>query len=512
MKVKAIIGRRLGRVLHSSSAPLIVALTFVTAYIIIYGLVSISRINHFDGVSGYDLSIPDQGIWLMSQLKNPFSTIRGLHLFGDHTPYVYILFVPVYWIWPDIRVLLFLHTAALAVGGLGVFLIARHVFSGGARSLVDNWAPAAFTLVYLLYPALNFLNMDLIFSESFAVPLIIFAFYFLLKSRYGLFQILCALALLCKEDAAATVFMLGLYAAVFHERKHGLIVCAMAVFWFGLNMGFLLKYFNGFGYFRHLYGYNALGRLGPTAYDAVQKVNAQPSLLQEILYTLDNRNYVLDIFSPVIFLPVLAPTVLLLCLPALGVNLISGYYYTHFIRYHYTAYLIPFIIISTIYGVRFFQHFRLTASGRSVSAVVPIILLLLCVEVLMSQTIGGELNIIKNPKGVISLAADYRTYDNHVLVMLGAVSALPPEASVSATYNMLTHIAHRDKVYMFTSPFKPAYWGINGENLPPEKPQYLLLDTPLLDKDGRAIVDAYVNNGTYSLISKEDGIITLKRN
>ena len=33
------------------------------------------------------LGIFDQGVWLLSRLKDPFVTIRGLPLFGDHASY-----------------------------------------------------------------------------------------------------------------------------------------------------------------------------------------------------------------------------------------------------------------------------------------------------------------------------------------------------------------------------------------------------------------------------------------
>jgi hypothetical protein len=36
------------------------------------------------GTFGFDLGIFDQGVWLLSRFQDPFVTIRGLPLFGDH--------------------------------------------------------------------------------------------------------------------------------------------------------------------------------------------------------------------------------------------------------------------------------------------------------------------------------------------------------------------------------------------------------------------------------------------
>jgi hypothetical protein len=53
------------------------------------------------GSFGFDLGIFDQGVWLLSRLRDPFVTIRGLPLFGDHASYILVLVAPLYWLWAD---------------------------------------------------------------------------------------------------------------------------------------------------------------------------------------------------------------------------------------------------------------------------------------------------------------------------------------------------------------------------------------------------------------------------
>src|SRR6266516_2246557 len=43
--------------------------------------------RHF-GTYGFDVGIYDQGTWLLSRLRAPFVTVRGLNLFGDHASYI----------------------------------------------------------------------------------------------------------------------------------------------------------------------------------------------------------------------------------------------------------------------------------------------------------------------------------------------------------------------------------------------------------------------------------------
>ena len=42
-------------------------------------------IHHGLGTSSYDSGLYDQGLWLMSRFEEPFVTLMGRNLFGDHT-------------------------------------------------------------------------------------------------------------------------------------------------------------------------------------------------------------------------------------------------------------------------------------------------------------------------------------------------------------------------------------------------------------------------------------------
>jgi hypothetical protein len=42
--------------------------------------------------SAYDFGLYDQGIWLLSRFENPFVTLMGRNLFGDHTSFILVKF------------------------------------------------------------------------------------------------------------------------------------------------------------------------------------------------------------------------------------------------------------------------------------------------------------------------------------------------------------------------------------------------------------------------------------
>lgn len=78
----------------------------VIAYTVHFSDVTVAMLRSFQQPA-YDMAMPDQGIWLLSRFHDPFLTVAGRNLFGDHPSFVYLLLVPVYWVYP--------HTSALLV-------------------------------------------------------------------------------------------------------------------------------------------------------------------------------------------------------------------------------------------------------------------------------------------------------------------------------------------------------------------------------------------------------------
>ena len=76
----------------------------IGAYIIRFSLLSV-QVHDGYGTPGYDMGIFDQGIWLLSRFHAPFVTVMGRNLFGDHTSFILLLAVPLYWVWPNAQAL-----------------------------------------------------------------------------------------------------------------------------------------------------------------------------------------------------------------------------------------------------------------------------------------------------------------------------------------------------------------------------------------------------------------------
>ena len=138
---------------------------------------------------------------------------KGGTLFEATDPFLALL-VPLWWAWPSPMMLVVFQVVAVAAGALPVYWLAR-------KHLSSEFAPACFAFAYLLYPATqsNAVGVgDSFHAVSIAIPLILFAIWFLDEERLVLFGVFALLAASTKEEIAASVGCLGLWYAVRRKR------------------------------------------------------------------------------------------------------------------------------------------------------------------------------------------------------------------------------------------------------------------------------------------------------
>lgn len=456
-------------------------------YLLTFGWLSVRDHNAF-GTWAFDLGIYDQGLWLLSQGKMAFVTVRGLHIFGDHTPLILLLFVPFYWLWSDVKVLLILQTVALALGAIPIYWLARDKFE-------NRWISLIFPLVYLLYPALQWSNWEDFHPDTLATPLMLFAFYFLTRKKFIPLALLSFLVLLIKEDMALTVFALGIYIFFKHNRKVGLATSLVSLIWFLFLINILVPYFNPLGS-PHL---EKFAHLGSTWTEVVASPLLKPGLVISTMASQERMLYLFQLLVSVIFLPLLSLSTLAISFPALGSNLLSGHAYQHLIQYHYTVLITPFVFISLIYA-------SAKVMRTTYSKYLTVVLLLLAS--LLS-------NIYFSPSPIsrkFNVGGYWGIPTARHKVVRQAMSLIPRNASVSAYYAFVPHLTHREKIYMFPNPFRDEYWGIRGENTHnPEGVEYIFVDTTLLSGETLGLANSLVQNPTYSKVFDQEGIVLLKR-
>jgi uncharacterized membrane protein len=420
--------------------------------------------RHHDGygTSAFDFGLYDQGIWLLSRFKTPFVTIMGRHLFGDHTSFILLPLVPVYWVIPSAKVLLVAQAAALGSAAVPTFLLAR-------EKVRDEWLAALLALAYLLHPAVGLTNLEQFHPDVFEVPLVLFALWFMVRHRWVGFGVCVYALLMVKEDVALLTFPLGVYVALRHDRRVGVTTCVASLVAMAAALWWILPMYNGVG------SLNAWRLPFGGLRGLIRTTLVHPGRVLDYS-TKDGRPwYLWQMFVPFAWLPVLVPRVLFIGLVPLASNVLSNFYYQHRISYHYGTLVVPVLAASTIYAVAMLR----SHAGRKLAVGVVVASTLVTAYLWGPTPLGRHEAAIASPSG------------QSVPHLKKAIAMIPDDAVVSAFYGYVPHVDHREEIYMFPNPFHASYWGTfkqEGQRLPQaDRVEYILVPT-VLDPEPQAIL------------------------
>ncbi len=279
-------------------------------------LFSLSALRHNVFRSGaLDLGFFDQLVYLISQGKQPISSILGYHALGDHGAFNLYLVAPFYWIYPSAYTLLVVQAIALASGAYPIWRMARLAGASETKSL-------AAALAYLLYPIVLTAAIFDFHPEVFTVPAILFAVLFAREKR--MFAFIIALIIACggKEIIGLTVAALGFYLIV-GEKKYSFGVVAMAIGagWFVFASKWLIPHF---GYGKPPSGMQFFSYLGTSVGEIAKNVFLHPASWMSQVFTFRVLKYLAILFVPVIW--GLKPRYMLplMCaLPTMAMNILA---------------------------------------------------------------------------------------------------------------------------------------------------------------------------------------------
>lgn len=390
-------------------------------------------------IHSFDFGIFDQGLWLLSRGLEPFVTVRGLHLFADHSSYIMALLAPFYRLFTSQELLLVFTVAVLAAGGPLVYSLARKL---GASQL-----PAlAAGLIYLLHPATSWNAVDNFHPEVLAIPLVIGGFLLIHREREGWGLGLLGLALLAKEDVPLLLIPLGLYLAfVLGRRALGLSVAGVSVVVLVLHLTVLLPFFSTTGELLYAGRYAPFGEgIGGLLVGLVTR----PVLLLETAFEPSKLGYVAAMLLPAP-LAFLAPRMLVVSVPAFLANMLSTFPYQTEIRWHYTTYILTVVALASAVGAA-----RLSERTDQVNkAAVGSLVIAVVFHVALAP------NPVFHPERWGSPHPDHET-------MQRAVSLIPDGAVVSAFDSFVPHLTHRREIYEFPNPWQDHNYG-TPETFPP---------------------------------------------
>lgn len=408
----------------SGTVALRVAYVGIAAYAALF--VCAAVVHYLDFKTGHvDLGNMVQAIW--NTLHGHFlesTTMNGhqANRLGAHVDPFLLLFAPLFWIWPSPLLLPIVQALAVASGAFPVFWLAR-------KHLESSRAAAHFAFAYLLFPATQFnaFTMSSSFhSVAMAVPLVLYAVWFLDEDRLVAFSAVALLACTTKEEIPLAVGCLGIWYAV---RKGGRRF-GFAVFGVGLaltlfNFLWVIPHFSPTGVDPFAGRYRAVGG---TPQGVAHKLFTDPAAFVHTIATGHKAFYLGFLLLPFLGLWLLEPLLFLGAVPDLAINLLSSKGDQTSIPYHWTAGIVPFVVAASIFGAKRFKrhagHLTLwiLAAVAAIAVYSPIYFL------------GQDVRALGSP--AVSAQAD-------------ALRLIPAGAPVSASNELGGHLSARRYSYVF---------------------------------------------------------------
>jgi uncharacterized membrane protein len=478
----------------------------VTKMVVLAALVQASVISalaiqqhHNFGSWGFDFALYDQAWWLVGQdgiSSTSFMTVRGLPLWGHHINGVLLLLAPFARLGIGAEFLIVVQAFVLAAGAIPLSWLAR-TKTGSRRS------GALFAALYLLYPAVGWLGWVSFHPEALAVTPILFAAWFAHSRRYARLAICVGLALICREEVGLVVGLLGFAwflraATVGHANRRrsdvvaGLLTLIAGLGWFVVCSRILIPAVLGSDafYIDHFYA-----QYGNSMSEVALNLATHPTTMVSLASKPQARTYLLDLFGPLGFMPLLGLP-LLGATPQLVAIIAADSEFVRDVRFQYTALLIPGLMLAAVDAYAWILR-KLPKFGKSAFG-----WLMICS--CLFAFFRGPL-----PGGVAFGSWKLREPNREALEH--AVSVIPADASVAAADNITAHLSHRRAIYDFPNPFQWMVFGRSeADAASPDDVGWIIVEPDKLGEKHRAVYDGIVHSGRWQIVFNEGGVVVAR--
>ena len=450
------------------------------------GFAALSVLRHRAFATGrFDLGNMVQAVWWTAHghpLRMTNLHGRQISRLAAHVDPLLALFGPLWWIWPSPDLLLVLQALAIASGAWPVYLLAR-------KHLASSRAALGFALAYLLYPATGWLTLNEFHPVALATPLLLYAFWFLDNDRLGPFALCAVAAAASKEEIGLVVAGFGVWYALARRRTTaGLAIAALGFAWSAIAIAVVLPHFHTAGESDF---YGRYSEVGGSAAGVVKTAFTHPGRIVHAAFSGRDLRYVLQLVLPLAGLSLLAPLVLIAALPELAINLLSATPTQTSIHFHYTAGLIPPLVIAAVLGAK-----RL--SRRAIAVAMAVVVAALIGSYRLGPIPGWRVV----PGGSTFEATAARVTD-HDRIAARALKLIPKSAVVSATNTLGAHLSARRRILSF--PYvQDATWIAADETQPGYADRYAPLPTALA-------LSALRRDPDWRLVFEQDGVLVFNR-
>ncbi len=405
----------------------------VTGFFILYATGSLLKHMNFNSYA-WDLGIFDQAIWKYSHMEIGSNTVKVIPvLLADHWHPSLFLFVPFYWIWEDVRMLLIVQSLIAASAAVPIYLIARD-------KLQDR-----FTALLLAAACLSFWGMwELVlfdFHPYVLFPVVLaWMYYFVMRDRMIAYFLCLPLLLNIQEQMILAGVFLGIYLALFRRKwfagiatlviSSGYFYLVSEVFIPGLSL-------TQTGLYTVLYSH-----MGNSGLEIARYLVAHPHMaVKQIFWPLGKIGLLLRLLTPFLFLPLLGGFSIVL-IPDLLLRLYSNNPSLWAPHNHYHAVYAAVLLIAFLEALpRLYRWLKRT--GRHQSLHFRQLAFALGVVVLVLQvpfTLRSTFTLFFHPSFYYLDAQESTGYR--------VLEDIPREASACAQYKIVPHLSQRELIYV----------------------------------------------------------------
>jgi uncharacterized membrane protein len=430
---------------------------------------------------GYELSHYEIYIWNSLHGRILQIPCQQVSFLGEHFVPILLALVPVYALFQSPYTLLAAHAAGCAVAIIPLYRL--------AMDMLGSRAGAVFlAIAYGVSRTVNYGAAYDIHPEVLYPFLFLCAFIAMRKERWGWFAVWLVLASCIKEDAFIPIAGIGAYLCVYKRtRRVGIWTLAGAAAALVLIVCIVLPMFSGAGagdgyrYATYWSGY------GNTQWEILVNM-LNPVRQVSVLFTPDKLARMFNMFSVLLFLPLLAgPVTLFFVLPVWYMLFSSNLGEMNGSSLYYGMIALPFLYYAAVEALSRIQRKKFRFSGRAV----PI---LACIVLLIQF---GNSRVFKQV-----FRNEWKVKPQYVQTAPALCSQIEPGRSVSAQVNLVSHIQVRECKVVFPARI--------------DEVDYVFLDRsaitwPMTQERYDAVTDSLLACPDWLTLVRKDSLILMKR-
>jgi len=387
------------------------------------------------GTSAFDMGIFENAFWNSINGHFMYSSIVELNLLGgQHTFFILVPLIPVYWLFPHTETLLIAQAVLVALAAWPLYLVSRFLLS-------NSWLAFLFSFMYLIHPGVAGANFYDFHPLTIAPVLFFSAFYFWLKKRQVLFWTFVLLLLLVKEDLSIVVSCLGIYALLDGQRQRGVRLLVVGIASYVILQRLTISYLGEPGSSYSFYFADLIPEdEGPSGLLTTFLINPIFSLRYALSF--EKLRYLVQLLAPFGFLALFSLRGFTLLAYGLVLSLAAKSEAFYHLGFQYSYHVIPYAAIGAlIYLAKHNDDSVKVKSLMTRSQIVVICVLLSLVTCYHYGMIYPRHNFNRGHK--FSISAQER---ERYLSLMDLVKMIPSNASVVAQGRLVPHVARRKEV------------------------------------------------------------------